>query len=564
MTDAKVLLGITVIALGACGGGDNVENAGEAISPDIAEAVGPVSEDYLREHIAALSDDSFEGRAPGTPGGMKTRQYLAEEMARLGLEPIDDGFELPVTLVSRTLDPSASSATVMTPEGEDALSYGDEAVYWSKRDDENLSIEGSELIFVGHGVVAPEYGWNDYEGIDASGKTVVMLINDPGFRQQDEAFNGNAMTYYGRWTYKYEEAARQGAEAAIIVHQTAPAAYGWGVVEGSWSGPQLDLPKVEGTVERAKLEGWVTLEQAESLFNAAGLDFAEMEAAATQAGFTPVDMGELTLDATLNQTLEETESANVAGVLPGTTRPDEYVIYTAHWDHLGVDEAAIAAGEDGIFNGAVDNATGTAGILAIAQTYTEAEVRPARSQIFLAVTAEESGLLGSKAFASDSPIPLRQIVGGINVDAMLPTGPSKDLTVVGYGASELEDILREYAGALDMTLTPDPTPQNGYFYRSDHVEFAKRGVPMLYVDNGLDLVDGGTEAGEAAADAYTSGPYHDVSDEYDESWRLDGMATTLTIMRDVGLELAQSEDFPNWYEGNEFKAIRDEQMNETP
>jgi Zn-dependent M28 family amino/carboxypeptidase len=561
------------MALAACSGETETEEQAtrRGAEPPAAEApqqtanadLPPVSEKTLAQHIEVLSDDSFEGRAPGTEGGRKTVAYLSEEMEGLGLEPIGDSYALPVTLVSRTLDPQTSSASISISDDEDVLEYGPEAVFWTRRDGETIQIDESELVFVGHGVVAPEYGWDDYAGIDAEGKTVVMLINDPGFRQQGEDFGGNAMTYYGRWTYKFEEAARQGADAAIIIHQTEPAAYGWGVVEGSWSGPQLNLPRTEGSTEPVALEGWITLEQAQALFDTAGLDFAELEEAATNEGFEPVPMGELTLSAELNQSLEMTESANVAGVLPGTERPEEYILYTAHWDHLGVDEKLMAEGEDGIFNGAVDNATGTAALLAIAKTYKDAGYRPARSQIFLAVTAEESGLLGSQAFAAGPPVELANIVGGLNIDAMLPTGPARDLTVIGYGSSELEDILEREAEEEGLTLSPDPSPQNGYFYRSDHVEFAKRGVPMLYVDNGTDLVDGGREAGEVAAKAYTDGPYHGPSDEYDpNSWRFDGMVQVLNILRDVGLELADSDQRPNWYEGNEFKAIRDAQLAE--
>jgi Zn-dependent M28 family amino/carboxypeptidase len=565
----KLLLGITIMALAACGSENGAEpderSASEAAEVPSSEPAGSpleIDEAVLREHIATLSDDSFEGRAPGTPGGMKTRSYLAEEMAEAGLEPLGDSYEHMVTLVSRTLDPKTSSASFTLPSGERPLEYGPEAVFWTKRDDETLSIDASEVVFVGHGVVAPEYGWNDYEGIDARGKTVVMLINDPGFRQQGEDFGGLAMTYYGRWTYKYEEAARQGAEAAIIIHQTEPAAYGWGVVEGSWSGPQLNLPRNPDETQPVTLEGWVTLEVAEAMFEAAGLDFAELEEAATQTGFEPVPLEGVTFSAELAQTLEETESANVAGVLRGTETPDEYILYTAHWDHLGMDQALIDAGEDGIYNGAVDNATGTAALLAIAEAWGESGVSPKRSHLFVAVTAEESGLLGSKAFASSPPVPLASIVGGLNIDAVLPAGESNDLTVIGFGASELEDVLSKVAGVDGVTLSPDPSPQNGYFYRSDHIEFAKRGVPMLYVDGGTDLKEGGIQAGEQLASAYTTGPYHNPSDEYSEDWDLSGMVQLLEILAGVGFELDQSGDDPNWYEGNEFRSIRDEQLAE--
>jgi Zn-dependent M28 family amino/carboxypeptidase len=463
--------------------------------------------------------------------------------------------------VSRETIPAQSSARFDDGDVADELAYRSEAVFWSTRDSQRVSVRDSDVVFVGHGVVAPEYGWNDYAGLDVRGKTVVMLINDPGFRLEGDDFQGRTMTYYGRHTYKFEEAARQGAEAAIIVHQTAPAAYPWAVVEGGWSGPQLDLPRTEGAVEPVAVSAWITVEQARELFSSADLDFDEMEEAATRKGFTPVDLGDVTFSSEIVQELTISESANIAGVLPGTERPGEYVLYTAHWDHLGVDPTLVEAGEDGIFNGAIDNATGTAAILAIAESYARAGVRPKRSQIFLAVTAEESGLLGAKSFAANPPVPLASIVGGINIDAALPVGPARDLTVIGYGSSELEDILADVAGRKGIVLKPDASPEKGYFYRSDHVEFAKRGVPMLYVDNGLDLVDGGVAAGRKAADRYTDVNYHKASDEYDpESWRFDGLASLTTTLRDVGAELATMEDFPNWYEGNEFRPIRDAQL----
>ncbi|MEM9839382.1 MAG: M28 family metallopeptidase [Pseudomonadota bacterium] len=558
MESTKALLSIMVIGLAACQTTEPVQPPGA----EVRAALGPVSAESLERHVATMSDDSFGGRAPGTDGGLRTRAYLVSEMEKLGLEPLGDSFEHKVTLVSRTLDGAQSKARVdLGRRRFDELSYGPEAVFWTKRDDRRLSLQGSEMVFVGHGVVAPEFGWDDYAGLDASGKTVVMLINDPGFRQQGEDFGGNAMTYYGRWTYKFEEAARQGADAAIIIHQTEPAAYGWGVVEGSWTGPQLDLPRDEDATPPVVVEGWVTSEQAEALFTSAGLNFAALEAAATKPGFKPVPMGNLKFTAELFQSLSSMESANVAGVLRGSERPDEYILYTAHWDHLGIDFDAVARGEDGVYNGAVDNATGTGGILAMAETWAKAGITPKRSHLFLAVTAEESGLLGSKAFASNPPVPLKNIVGGINVDAMLPLGRASDVTVMGFGSSELEDILGDIAGLEEVRLTPDPEPQNGYFYRSDQLEFAKRGVPMLYVDNGLDLIEGGIEAGQAASAAYRAGPYHNISDEFDpDQWTFEGMVQAMTILRDVGVVLSEDESRPNWYVGNEFRAVRDAQL----
>ncbi|HNR78415.1 MAG TPA: M28 family metallopeptidase, partial [Parvularculaceae bacterium] len=383
-----------------------------------------------------------------------------------------------------------------------AISYGDEAVWFTKRVAPEVAFDDSDMVFVGYGVIAPEYQWNDYEGLDVRGKTVIILVNDPGYATQDPAlFTGNAMTYYGRWTYKYEEAARQGAAAALIIHDTAPAAYGWNVVEGSNTGPQIDLKRNDDGMSRVMLEGWIQKDVASELLSAAGLDLdAEMEAAKTR-GFKAVPMGELKASAKIVQTIKRSNDANVIGVLKGAEAPDEYVLYMAHWDHLGANPAA--EGEDHIYNGAVDNATGTAAILEIAEKFA-AGPRPRRSIVFAAVTAEESGLLGSAYMAENPPVPLKQIAGGINIDGVLPIGPTKDIIVVGYGASELQDILDAVAKENGRYLRPDAEPEKGYFYRSDHINFAKKGVPMLYADAGIDLVRGGEEVGRAAGADYTA------------------------------------------------------------
>ena len=540
-------------------------SAGEAPEGDmIAAAVAaipalpPIPEAAVARYIETLASDDFLGRAPVTEGGMKTRQYLAQEFERAGLEPVNGSYEQPVPLVELTVQPADSILTVTLPDGtERALDYGPEAVYWTKRVEERVAFDDSEMVFVGFGVNAPEHGRNDYEGLDVAGKTVVMLVNDPGYYLEGEAFGGRAMTYYGRWTYKYEEAARQGAAAAIIVHETEPASYGWSVVEGSWTGPQLDLDRPDGGAGRTMAEAWITKDVADELFAAAGTTYAAAKEAALEEGFTAMQMGGLTASARLSNTISRSESANVVGVLPGATRPEEHVLYMAHWDHLG----ATQAGEDHIANGAVDNATGTAGLIAIAESFAQADQRPDRSVMFVAVTAEESGLLGSAYYAEDPLVPLGKTVAGINMDAILPTAPSRDLIVVGYGASELEDVLAGVAAKRGKTLSPDPSPQAGYFYRSDHISLAKKGVPMLYADKGEDLLEGGREAGAAAAQDYTQNRYHAPGDEYDPAtWRMDGVVETLEILRDTGAAIAYTDLAPNWYEGNEFRALRDEQL----
>lgn len=519
-----------------------------------------INEADLRHRIATLADDSFEGRAPATPGGIAASQWIADEMARIGLEPGYEGsYFQPVSLLAVSLDAEQSSFDVSF-EGEPlGLSMNEDIVYWSKLNASDISVEDSDLVFVGYGVVAPEYGWDDYADLDVEGRTVVMLVNDPGYANPDSGlFNGNAMTYYGRWTYKYEEAARQGAAAVILIHQTAPASYGWNVVSGSWSGTQLDLAREPGEGQFANVESWVTEDRARQMFELAGLDFDAVTAAAAEPGFTPVEMTGLTASGQLVNSAETMESRNVVGVVPGTTRPDEYVLYTAHWDHIGIRD--VPEGEDGLYNGAVDNATGTAAILEIGEAFA---ANPAeRSVMILAVTAEESGLLGSAYYGENPIVPFDQTVGGLNIDAILPTGRARDVVVVGHGASELEDILTDAAAEQDRYIVPDPNPEAGYFYRSDHIELAKQGVPMLYADGGFDLREGGREAGEAIGADYRANRYHGPADEYSEDWNMEGMVEDTTLFFTVGSRLANSDAWPNWYEGNEFRALRDAQRSE--
>lgn len=543
-----------------CACGQNSEAPGASSEPPASAgaedvALAPVSEEKLRARIAALSSDDFEGRAPATPGGAKTRRWLINEMKAIGLEPGNgDSYEQPVPLVELTLEPGASNLSV---NGE-PLKYGLEAMYWTKRVEEDVSFADSDLVFVGYGVVAPEYGWNDYEGVDVRGKTVVIMVNDPGYATEDpELFNGRAMTYYGRWTYKYEEAARQGAAAALIIHQTAPAAYGWGVVSGSWRGPQLDLERADGGAGRVALEGWVQESVARDLFDKAGLDFDAMTESAHERGFEAAPMNGLKASGTLKNTIRRSESANVIGLLPGTEKPDEYVLLMAHWDHLG--KGIRDKDGDGVFNGAVDNATGVASVLSIAEAFANSNPKPKRSIMVVTVTAEESGLLGSAYLAEAPIVPFAQIVGGLNIDGVLPLPPTKDMIVVGYGASELEDLLKSAAARHDVYLRPDAAPENGYFYRSDHISLAKKGVPMLYADAGMDLVDGGEEAGRALADDYTANRYHKPADNYSPDWDLRGMTLSMNILMETGAAMAYSGDWPNWYDGNEFRAVRDEQ-----
>ena len=513
-----------------------------------------IKELNLHKHIEILASDEFEGRGPGSAGGEKTKLYLKEEFKKMGLPSIKGDYYLEVPLSKMTVDLNSSFLSISKNDKARILEAGPETVYWTKRVVEGISVRASKLVFVGYGIVAPEYGWNDYKNLDVKGKTAVMLINDPGFWTEDpKIFNGKSMTYYGRWTYKFEEAARQGAEAVLIIHDTAPAAYPWQVVESSWAGKQIDLKREDMGRSRVKIEGWITSEVAEDIFGQANLDLKALKQAALKADFQSVEMTGLTLDAALNNKVEFSISHNVAAVKNGYKKPNEYILMMAHWDHLGIKEDQSG---DNIYNGAVDNASGTAGLLELANYFSNIETE--RSLLFLAVTAEESGLLGSQYFAEYPPIKLSNIVAGYNFDASLPVGKTRDVIVVGYGASELEDILKAELDKVGRYIVPDPQPEKGFFYRSDHISFAKKGVPMLYADAGFDKIDGGKEAGRAFGDEYTAKYYHQPSDEYDPDWDLSGFADQLTLTTKMVKYLADSDRWPEWYEGNEFRSIREE------
>ena len=514
-----------------------------------------INEKNIHLHVKELSSDKFEGREPGTVGGELTKKYIQESFKSSGLQPIKKDFLLEVPLSKMEVNLDESYLKFKKAKNQRVLIPGEETVFWSKRVKETIEVKDSEVLFVGYGIVAPEYEWNDYEGIDVKGKTLIALINDPGFKTQDpNLFNGNAMTYYGRWVYRFEEAARQGAEALIIIHETAPASYPWKVVQNSWSGKQIDLKRPNLGMDRIKVEGWITNEVAEELFNEAGLDLGQLKEDALSSNFKPVPLKGVKMNAKLSNDLSFSVSHNVGGIKVGSKRPDEYVLMIAHWDHLGKRESH-SPSNDQIYNGAVDNATGVAGVIELANSFKNVALD--RSLLFLAVTAEESGLLGSQYFAEYPPIELSNIVAGYNFDGILPTGKTRDVVVVGYGASELENILEEELNELDMYITPDPAPEKGFFYRSDHISFAKKGVPMLYADGGVDINDGGLEAGSKISNDYTQYHYHQPSDEYQDSWDLSGFKDHLEITRNMVLRLANSEEWPEWYEGNEFKAIRE-------
>lgn len=560
-----LLLSLAAAAvLSACKGEDApaAKPAAEAAKPAafaFKDALDPAD---FAEHVRVLASDEFEGRAPGTPGEEKTVQYLKAQFERMGLKPGNgDSYFQVVPMMETTADES-TTMTIDVKGTPRTLKFGTDMVVGTRTGQQEVKIEGSELVFVGYGVDAPEQKWNDYAGVDVKGKTVVMFVNDPGFHSKDATlFDGNRMTYYGRWTYKFEEAGRKGAAAALIIHDTEGASYGWDVVKNSWSGAQYDLRAADDPAPRVPLQGWITGEQAKALFADAGLDLDAMRAAAGKRGFKPVPLP-AKASVTLKSTIAEKESRNVMALLPGSERPEEAVVYMAHWDHLGKHD-----GEEGdnIYNGAVDNATGVAGILEIAEAMAKGP-KPKRSALFMAVTLEESGLLGSKYYVAHPSIPLDRTVGVINIDAMSVSGRTRDLTVIGKGNSEMEDILKPIAERQGRTLVEESNPAGGYYFRSDHFNFAKAGVPALYADGGTDLVEGGTAAGEAAGKDYNEHRYHKPDDEYDPAtWKLDGTMQDLATLFEVGLALVHDTNlWPNWYAGNPFRAARDAMMAANP
>ncbi|KFN44027.1 M28 family metallopeptidase [Arenimonas oryziterrae] len=523
--------------------------AGHAFGPEIS------AEDFSA-HVKVLASDDFGGRAPGSEGEEKTVQYLREQFERLGLQPGNgDSYFQTVPMVETTPDVAHSHVVLRQGGKKRTLNFGDEVMMGTRTGQTEVAVTNSDLVFVGYGVNAPEQGWNDYAGIDVKGKTVVILINDPGFHAGDASlFQGRRMTYYGRWTYKFEEAARQGAAAAIIVHDTAGAAYGWDVVKNSWGGPQFDLRMSDEPEPRLPAQGWISAEAAKTLFAEAGLDLAQLYVAAGKRGFHAVPLTGTRLDVSLRSTIRESSSRNVVAKLPGTKYPDEAIVYSAHWDHLGThaDEAG-----DHIYNGAIDNATGVAGVLEIAEAFTVAKPAPERTLVFLLVTLEESGLLGSKYYVAHPLVPLAQTVAVINIDAMPVVGPTRDLVVVGLGNSELDDVLRPITDKQGRVLIEESAPEKGQFFRSDHFSFARAGVPALYAKGGIDHVEKGRAYGLSVLDDYTAEHYHKAADNFDQNWDLRGIVQDLAALYGVGRELSRTRAWPNYREGNAFRAVRD-------
>ena len=511
--------------------------------------------DSLKQHIAVLASDSFMGRKPFTEGETKTINYLQQQFAAVGLEPANASSFLQEVPMVNLLATAAPEMQVKSAKNSFTLKAYDDYIIWTDKADENISLENSEVVFAGYGVVAPEYKWNDYEGLDVKGKVVIVMVNDPGFWAGDTTlFKGKAMTYYGRWTYKFEEAARQGAKGCLIVHNTAAASYPFSVQQKSFNTSRLQLDNRGKNIKVCDVIGWLPEPVANQLFIAAGYD-STLLVKANQRGFKAVPLN-LKLSTTMKVQATYKKSYNVIGKITGSKRPDEVIIYTAHWDHLGIGRPDDTG--DSIYNGALDNATGTAGLLELARAFKSLRTKPERTIIFLSVTAEEQGLWGSAYYAQNPVYPAGKTVANINMDGLNRYTKTKDIVVIGEGQSDLEDYLKEEVEKTGGYISFDTHPEAGYYYRSDHFNFAKAGIPALYVSDGIDVVGKGKEFGQKLQDEYTDKNYHQPSDEYDAAnWTVEGAIHDLKLLFKVGRRLATEEKWPQWKTGSEFKAIRD-------
>ena len=511
------------------------------------------NKDTLASDIRVLSSDSFQGRRPFTQGETRTIDYLVKAYSGLGLEPGNgNSYTQDVPLVE--ISPAAPPALeVRSPKGVIHLQNMTDFVCWTERPDSLDRVDKSDMVFAGFGIVAPEYHWNDYAGLDVKGKTVVVMVNDPGF-YDSTLFKGHTMTYYGRWTYKYEEAARQGAKACLIIHNTAAASYPFSVVQSSNGGVKLHLDTRNNPAYQLTLQGWITEPAAKKLLAAAGRD-SSLLAAAQHPGFKAVPLG-LTLSGTVRVREVYNMSHNVVAKITGSKYPNEYVIFSAHWDHLGIGQPD--AKGDSIYNGAADNASGTAALLQIGRAFKSLPEKPERTVVFLSVTAEEQGLLGSAYYAQHPIYPLSTTVANLNIDVLNTYGPTKDITYSGKGQSTLEDYLAEAAKAQGRYVAPEDHPEAGHYFRSDHFNFARAGVPSITADGGIDDATRGKAYGKQKQDEYTAQRYHQPADEYDSaSWDLTGGLQDVELIYSIGKKLAFSHEWPEWKPGSEFRALRD-------
>ena len=530
-----------------------------AAVPLAAASMGPFSPQRLAEIDKTISADDYEGRGVNTPAETKTVNFIIDQFRSAGLQPGGDLVngkrkwtqDVPLLQSELTGDPLV---TVQTPAGSLRLTQSNEIAVRSPQNGQSqIRIENAPLLFVGYGVSAPERNWDDFKGQDVRGKVIVVLVNDPDFEGGEGNFGGKAMTYYGRWTYKYEEAARRGAAGVMIVHETAPAAYGWNTVKNSNTNTQFDIVRQNPSASHTPFETWIQRDVAVQLFKNAGLDFDQAKQAAKRRDFRPIDL-KSTVSATANAKVSTITSHNVVGLLPGKKYPDETVIYSAHWDHLGV--GLPDAKGDKIYNGAVDNATGISALIEQGRAFARGP-RPDRSIVFLAVTAEEKGLLGSEYYATHPLFPLAKTVGVLNTDSLGVWGPAKNFSISGTAKLDLLDDLIAAGKEQGRYFTTDPHPETGGFYRSDHFSFAKQGVPALSFGSGRDLATGGLARGEELAADYTSKRYHQPADEFNPQWDFSGMAQDANLLHIVGVRLANSREWPNWSQDSEFRAARD-------
>ena len=529
----------------------------ETAPTDTASVPAPndgITPALIAQHIKVLASDEYQGRRPFTLGEEKATAYLAAEFKKLGLQPGANGSYFQAVPLVEIAGKPDSIATVTGNGKTVQLKYRDDFMFLTEQEKPVVDIKNSPLVFAGYGVTAPEYKWDDYAGLDVKGKTVVVLINDPGNAGNDTTmFKGKAMTYYGRWGYKYEEAMRHGAAGLLIIHDTKPASYPWTVVQSSNGGAKLRPQTKDKGASKVSLEGWITLDAAKRLFTAAGQNYEEAYTAANKPGFHGKAFG-LNLSTTLHNKVTLKASKNVVAVLPGTTRAKEYIIYTAHWDHLGIGKAIAG---DSIYNGALDNASGCAGLLAIANGFAQAKQKPARSIVFLAVTGEEQGLLGSAYYAAHPLFAPSSTVANVNMDGLLGFGPMRDLTITGYGQSDLDDYAHAAAKEQNRYVLPDQHPETGSFYRSDHFSFAKIGVPALYAKGEFDSRLRGKAFIQEQRDDFEAKRYHQPADQYDPKWDLRGAAQDARLLFRIGQQLASETTFPQWKAGSEFKATRE-------
>jgi Zn-dependent M28 family amino/carboxypeptidase len=560
---AASLLALVVVASGCSREPETAST--ESIVPVPLAQLPAIDADRILEHTRTLSSDAFEGRAPGTAGEERTVQYLTEQFKALGLRPgnTDGTYVQDVRLVGLT--PSEKQPLTVTNGRETkTFAWKDEVVAWSKHVTDSASIDQSDVVFVGYGVEAPEFEWNDFKDVDVKGKTLIVLVNDPQVPDPSDpsaldagTFGGRAMTYYGRWTYKYEEAARRGAAGVFIVHETGPAGYPFSVVQGNL-GERLDLVAEDKNMGRASIEGWLSLDAARALLAMAGHDFDTLKAQAVSREFRPVSLG-LSASMGISSRMRTMASRNVVAKLEGSDPAvrDELVVYTAHWDHFGIGDPVDG---DAIYNGALDNASGTATVLEIARAFTQIEPKPRRSVLFLMVTAEEQGLLGSAYYAAYPIHPLEKTVAVVNVDGINQWGRTTDVTVIGLGASDLDQYLRDAASEQGRTLRPDPESEKGFYYRSDHFSFAKQGVPALYIDTGIAYEGRDEGFAQRKRDEYTERDYHQPSDEVKPDWDLTGAVDDAQLLMAVGYRVANAARAPEWAPGNEFRATRERML----